>query len=628
MKQSSRIRIFGALCALANPIFIMGVQSTPYLSIRSQGVNAVRDMVGWQELINLGDENFYGAAAVTVEYDQTFRAGRIANALFNGDSNFDNDKAVFVVSGSRAETRGTIDWLGDYFGLPVNFISNLTLRPKIQNVIVDPCLYFGFGNAVPGLYATLDFPIVHSRWGLNFSEQVLQAGTQGYSVGYFSDAAQAADTLLQTASSYFTGGSHNITRADGSNLPFDTLNYARWSACTRHITRLADLAAELGYNFIENDGCYAGLKFRVTAPTGNRPEGIYAFEPIVGNGKHWEVGGGFIGHVMLCRNPETDATWSMYVNANMTHLCQARQKRVFDLCAPGANSRYMLAERLIPVNNGLEGSEENAAAFATDSVLTPSNFQFGDRYTPVANLTRRDVRVEAAIQADVAIKFCYNNGNGCSVDVGYDFWGRTAEKVCLDTSCPSPIAPNTWALKGDSMVYGFIPSTPLSVALAPSQSEASIHNGTNRFAPGDDAVAANQSALVNNNIDNGQFAYQLGTPLVATPDTVLDASVNQTKTSIQPIFLSDSADILDMRTTVGLSHKIFVNFNYTGKDHDNWKPFIGAGASGEFGRNSYFYETPACLDAQSPFPYNKASISQWGVWVKGGLAFNFAGDCN
>lgn len=612
-------------CILLSPLRNVAVQSSPYLSIRSQGVNAVRDMVGWQELINRDTDCLYGASALTVEYDHTFRAGRIANSLFNGDENFTNDSGILTISGSRAPDRGTIQWLADYFGLPTNFVSEVTFRPTIKSVIVDPCIYLGGSSQVPGLYALFDFPLVHSSWHLNFSEEIKTTGSQGYSAGYFSDAAQPASSLLPNASSFFTGGSPAITKADGSTIPFDALSAALWSACPRDTVRLADIAVEVGYNFICDENCYLGFKFRATAPTGNKPQGIYVFEPIVGNGGHWEVGTGVIGYLNLWRSQTTDARFSMYLNANLTHLCQAHQTRVFDLCQQGTNSRYMLAERLMAVNNGLEGSLDSLETFNSASILTPSNFQFGDRFTPVANLTRRNVTVEAALQADVAFKFCYNNGKGCSWDVGYNFWGRTHEKICVEKNdChPSPFETTVWALKGDASVYGFVAGSTLSVALAPTESDAAnIHRGSNGFEPGDDTTANNSAAITNANVDNVQFAYQLGVPLQALPSST--SLLEQTNTSIQPTVLAEGN--LDLRSTVGLSHKIFANFNYTGKDRGNWTPYVGVGCSGEFAQTAYFEQIPACIDAQSPFRYNKAGISQWSVWTKFGIAFDYGSE--
>src|SRR5436190_1215811 len=69
--------------------------------------------------------------------------------------------------------------------------------------------------------------------------------------------------------------------------------------CAQTKTGFAGLEWILGYDFISKETAHFGLNFRVTAPTGSRTKGKYFFEPRVGNGKLWEVGLGFTGHVQI-----------------------------------------------------------------------------------------------------------------------------------------------------------------------------------------------------------------------------------------------------------------------------------------------------------------------------------------
>src|SRR2546428_10173472 len=104
-----------------------------YFSIRSQGENAVREMVGWQELINRCDmDDFYGAVSVVGEYSESFRSNDIAQVLFGSDYTNTNGCCGINITGSQVGNialesglfvmqfkRGPNDWLADYFGLPV-----------------------------------------------------------------------------------------------------------------------------------------------------------------------------------------------------------------------------------------------------------------------------------------------------------------------------------------------------------------------------------------------------------------------------------------------------------------------------------------------------------------------------
>lgn len=105
----------------------------PYFSIRSQSVNLPRTMVGQVDHVNRFDmEKFYGSFAVVPGYSQSFRDEAIARCLFGNSLNCANDCAQITISGRDASNRGSCDWLADYFGLPSDFKSTITFKPKIK----------------------------------------------------------------------------------------------------------------------------------------------------------------------------------------------------------------------------------------------------------------------------------------------------------------------------------------------------------------------------------------------------------------------------------------------------------------------------------------------------------------
>lgn len=629
------------------------VLGTPYFSIRGQHVNAVRDMVGWEELINRCDmDKFYGAGAVTIEYSQSFNSGKIAGDLFGSHLNCSGDcGASLTISGSRAATRGANDWLADYFGLPTDFVSTVSFRPKIKNVVADISFYIGLDEWVEGLYFRLGLPIAHTKWNLNPRESVTTQGTLGYVNGYFSNEEVPFGDLLTGALSFFDGSSVPTIPliASGTNVTFQNLQYGKWAgcgACAAHEkTRLASVNLEFGYNFACDEDYYFGLYLRACAPSGNKPRGDYLFEPVVGNGGSWELGGGLDAHAVLWRSEETDSTFSFYLDANVTHLFKACQRRTFDLCGK-PNSRYMLAERLTSTLTPAGSLAGNTAAGATAGTL--SSFQFVNEFAPVANLTASTVKVSAAVQGDVAFKFCFNNGNGFSWDVGYEFWARSCEKVKKANCATDPLSTETWALKGDAHVYGFRDNTTsFPVALGATESLATINAGTNGF--NDSITTTNDAAIRNPGIDNPRFAVDNS----AGDVELLDApNALQTRTSIQPVLLSDS--IVDYSGTKGLSNKVFTNISYAWVDHEDWIPFLGVGGSAEFAQGngacgsncgsssincssaSNCCNTTAtttttttnccstgCSSSSSEGgSCRKTAVNQWSVWVKGGLAFD------
>jgi len=262
---------------------------SPYIAIRSQSIDSTRDIVGITDKINLYDmENLYITGAITVEGTRSFDADAITHNLFGitEPSLRSADELGITISGSHVPNRGPNDWLADYFGLSTTYQSKLFFEPRVSNLIIDFAGYVGLDEWVNGLYVWVHAPLVISRWDLNFTEDVNNdLALQGYDAGYFAPNAVPANDLVEQAADFFSDLDVPTIAAD---ITFEPLAYARFEQARLHKTALADIQMALGYNFILCEDYYLGLNFRVCAPTGNKPEGFFAFEPIVGNGKHWK----------------------------------------------------------------------------------------------------------------------------------------------------------------------------------------------------------------------------------------------------------------------------------------------------------------------------------------------------
>jgi hypothetical protein len=437
-----------------------------------------------------------------------------------------------------------------------------------------------------------------------------------------------------------------------STVVFQPLRCARMSTCgSLKQTKLSDLQFAFGWDFCQDTDYHLGVEIRAAAPTGTRPCGEYLFEPIIGNGHHWELGGGVTGHICLWQNDEETASFGFYVDANVTHLFKTRQRRFFDLVNNGGNSRYMLAERLgTPVtnlfSNPLEGSVDGSTAPAA---------QFKDVLTPVANLTCCDVDVSIGVQGDVTAMFNYTCG-GFGWDLGYNFWGRSCDKIRLDCDCPCTLESQTktWALKGDVNVFGFadpgntvgvVADSPL--ALSATDSRATIHSGSNEPVGTECSLIPGRR---NVQADNSQFA-RLTAGATGLVDDIEISTYNatQTKTSNPPRFLTiDDVDLCGAQTR-GISHKIFTHFSYTWQDTECWTPYIGIGGKAEFGptdsccdndcgsscngcgpcgvtssatSTSNSISGSSCCNTSCCDSCPTCNFSEWSVWIKGGISFD------
>lgn len=625
MKQIvKKIFNIAALCSATALCAVDNATVAPLYSIRSQGVDAARELAGWTSHVNLFDmDKAYGSFSLTTEYSRSFRPQDINKSLFNSC----NDCHTIVVSGSETTGRGAHDWLADYFYLPTDYRSTLQFKPVIDNVIVDLNFYFGLDEWVNGLFFRLHLPIVYTRWDLDFCESTSLNGSNAYEAGYFAPAAIPRADLLSNFAAFAAGKTPNGVLGTTMN----PLRYAKFDGCRHTQTRLAELQAVLGYNFINNEDYHLGIGLRFSAPTGNRPHAELLFEPIAGNGRHWELGAHITSHAMMWRSCDEESSLGFYLDANITHLFNATQIRTFDLKNKPL-SRYMLAEKLGTPVTSLAGGATSAAA------VVPSA-QFQNEFTPVANLSTFKVDVKANIQTDIVAQLTFAVG-GFNWDLGYDFWYRSCEKISSKcNACPSVFAENTWALKGDAYVTGFAASSTTPIALSATENSATINSGTNFPAAG---IGADTAALAtdrrNPNIDNAQLAWAgvNGVALVSQPNLT---AADQTRTSIDPIFIT--ACDFNRVGVKGLSNKIYTHFSYQWVDHEDWVPYVGVGAFAEFGSPygskgncSSSSSSANCASSCSGSTNSggscnscgnsciEASLSQWGVWLKGGVSFN------
>jgi len=255
----------------------------PYLLTRPQGRNAARDLVGNQSFVHkYGMGKNYATTSLAVEYQRSFWPDQISRFLFGDD--FVNCYNLYI-QGSSVEDRHPKAWLADYFGLPMDFDSRITFCPKIQSVIVDIDLYVGLDDLTKGVYAKFDLPIVWTKWELNPCEKICNKGIEPFPAGYMSQEEIPREQL-----------SSNFLQYMRCSKPFgdmkQQLHYGRIYQGALKKTRLAEIRGTLGYNFVLDCDYHGGFFVQLSIPTGNKRCSKYLFEPIVGNGKHIELGGG------------------------------------------------------------------------------------------------------------------------------------------------------------------------------------------------------------------------------------------------------------------------------------------------------------------------------------------------
>jgi hypothetical protein len=597
---------------------------SPYISIRSQGEDAARDLAGMTNFINLHEMcQTYGVFGATIEYSRSFRPNVLTQCLFGPDlvSDICTKNPAIHITGSRTDNRASTDWLADYFGLPTDFASFVSFDPLIQNTIVNLNFYLGLDEWLQGLYFRIDVPITHTKWQLGMRETITELGGNAYDAGYFS-ATQVPNTTTLSGSlnRSFTDFASNLAvpvlpslQVADTTFPATTyysLSNARMSATPLTRVGVAEVRGVVGWNYSKPD-YHIGLNIRMAGPTGTKPQGQYAFEPIVGNGHSWQFGFGLTSHYDFWHNCDSSSHAGLFIDANFTHLFRARQHRTFDLKGR-PNSRYMLAQKI--GNTQLDPHLANPPF----PVL-----EFQSILSPLANLTTFDVDVEIAAQGDIVAMLNYTHEWECgqvSFDLGYNFWGKTCEKI-IRNGAPSALDDGlTWALKGDASVIGFEFDSPNPVRLAATERLATIHSGTNFPASGTTDPTVINIARSNPNIDTPLLAETDALTVHINPNSALVTNL-QTRSSLSPVFLN--LDDVDLSGNRGLTNKIFGHINYAWLGESDWKPYVGAGFEAEFGSKFNCGNLNECPKpcSSSCNPCVNCSVSMWGVWLKAGAAF-------
>jgi len=425
--MNKKLQLFSLLTMIATATqnFALDLYGASLLSPRSQSTNAARDMVGWHQFINLYDvHGGYKAGALTFEFTRTYRSRALAEFFFSTDNLF--------LSGSDVTNRGTEDLLADYFGLSQDFFGEAHLKPTMWNFIADAEYYYGYYN----WYIRAHAPLVVTRTHIEI-EEVNDGAVDPFFPGYMGN--KEVPVAYKSFRSAMTG-----TRGFGE---VERLRYGKISCGPLRTVKLSDIQVAVGNNFINDDDRHFGLNLRVSIPTGTRPDSEFLFEPIVGNGHHWELGIGLTSHILVWEKDDDQAI-NILVDANFMHLLRTRQRRSFDTLPKGRNcnrafgDRYSLAKEFDCCGN------------------------YTGRTLPAINALTLCCDVYNVIQMDAALLVAYQY-KWFGFDIGYNAWLRTKDKI----KCDSIRFPNhKYAFKGIQNVAAPDEQT--------TQSRATLHGNT------------------------------------------------------------------------------------------------------------------------------------------------------
>jgi hypothetical protein len=198
--------------------------------------------------------------------------------------------------------------------------------------------------------------------------------------------------------------------------------------------KIADIPIMLGYDFYKSDATHLGAYLKFVFPTGTKIDASllkYVLTPVIGNGRHFELGIGLTGHanVWACDSNSL----GVYGDGYIDYMFGATQTRTFDL-SNKPMSRYALVYHLA-------GNE--AGGYTIDNKMSP----IGD-----INLYEGQV---AATRGEFMLDVIWTCQNW-EIGLGYAFSGQTAEQI----TCPlSPVSTGltqpSYALVGNVLQQTF-----------------------------------------------------------------------------------------------------------------------------------------------------------------------------
>ena len=364
---------------------------------RSHGVNLAMEYTTWNELLQMKDDDRFGAHfQATVFYQDSTDDDDLGKYFGVRGKNYFQIASTGVALANRdVESRHI---LHDNVPAGAPFFAHVKLEPEQTAWGVRIDYYQDLEKLLKGLYLKVALPIVNVDNDVNFR---VITGTDG---------APATAANLRT---FFNGtlAEAGIATGDGQLR----LTHAKFTG-SHSETSVADIDVVLGYKFLDKEKYHMSINLGLTIPVGTDPDGVYVFEPVVGNGDHWAFGAGLDFGAKLWEDGDQNIKFTTALNYR--YLFEGTENRT------------------LGIKNGSEVAIGNTAAGAT--LPWGQYYLLGDRaiawntqmFMPAANVLTRGVDVEPGSQLDWILAFAYNNG-GFSIDLGYNLFWKEHEDVDL-----------------------------------------------------------------------------------------------------------------------------------------------------------------------------------------------------
>lgn len=588
------------------------------------------------------------------EYQNSFDANKLARGLFGSN--------VLRFAGSQVVDPAPFSLLADNFGLSPFFQGYMVLKPVIRDYNIHFDGYLSFDHCVQGLYLQLDanFEYQTRQLQADCSCTINNTSTVLFPAGYMSVSTAPATPVenIQTALALQT--------TFGDKLAPTT--FGRFDFCDRAEAGIAGISLNLGYDFIRCDHYFLGAFFRVVAPTGTPVKPCFVFDPIVGNGKGWELGAGVSSRWEMWNKGDCQKLTAM-LDGYVVSILKHRSLRTFDLAS--TNTALRVNYNCNTCSNSCSSSCstscstgcsvtscQNSCGISSCSGGYASSTSCGDCctncnaancltryellkqfnvvdgvYTYAGNLitaadfTTRSVEVHTPVKGDATLRLVYSHG-GIDFGIGYNIFGMTREKI---TSVGAPSCCTTssgvYAVKGCQCVaYDQYPVTvtdvitisgdPTPIALLNSASNASAYY--NGCGNGCGSVDNPVSIPTFQTIDGTEYFNAACTSNggVLYPDGTDVTSIESSPTYRSATASGDAATGSGIVALVGDPNELDLCSGTAPRQFTN-KGFVSLDYTWEDHRWSPFVGFIAEVEVGN----RNTDVAQWAVLIRGGASF-------
>lgn len=500
-------------------------------------------------------EEFYGDFAVTLGWQQNFSRYRLSSYFMNS-----NGKMTVGANTPTGVTTKYANVRASDLGLSATFTGCAWLCPKYTDFIADFDLYLAWDEFVQGLWTELRVPLAYTRWNSGLGTSVTAAGgTDYYSYcsGDIPDTCQTTNVVNDDGDQVTLAYSGNCALSSAllGNCGFGDaprLQAGKMVNCWRTATGLGGIRLSLGYDFVRRERGSMGLALDVVFPVANKLAknncccDLFIFDPSVGAQNAWKVGGVLRGQYMLWDRDENERI-DLYLDGRAYGVFSGQTTRLLGLNAGGSSCCNTLFNQYLLLKK-----------YTVDgTTVTYSGLE------RAANLLKARVRYNKALcEGEVTAMFQYRNG-GFVGALGYNFFGRSAEQLCVCNMCNSA-GSYYYVIKGNLPVLDL------------SGDDAGFYSKT------DSDISKTGTA----------YTHDLGTDTVANLQA---AAFNFSSCGCNDVNLCPASH------PKYISNTIFGNIGYNWEDVD-WKPYIGVIGKVDLGSKN-------------------TALRLWGVYLKGGICF-------